>query len=498
MTKVVVIGAGFGGLSAAIELAKNGIEVKLLDPKREAGGKVDLFEDEKKNKYDCGPTVVTLKEVFSELFEKSNEKLEDYVTFKKLGIVARHSWSDKEVLDLHSDADRNFEAISKFSGISEARNFTEFSKLASELHKSLENSYMKCQRPSMLKLINTIGFNGSKLLIKAGLFNSLWEKLEKQFSDVRLRQLFGRYATYCGSSPWQAPSTLMLIWDVEMRGVWSVEGGVISLARAMRKLAEKNGVTFFNNSCEEILSYGGKITGVRLDNDNHILADKIVFNGDYSDLNNYLLNNNIKDKRHYQIEKNRSLSAITWMTKNKTSGFKLSRHNVFFNSQYQKEFSDIFKKGIIPTNPTVYLCAQDRLDDHVSSPSEEERLFLLINAPPNGDFATITETEMEKCQASVFALLNKCGLQIEGGQPRLSTQTPKDFHLKFPGTGGALYGRPTHGWLSPFMRPSARSKISGLYLSGGTVHPGPGLPMATISGQLAAEALMEDLGLTKR
>ena len=133
------------------------------------------------------------------------------------------------------------------AGIAEAKSFQEFSILAHELFTVLEKTYMKCQKPGMLKMINAIGLRGSKCLLQAGAFNSLWEKLESTFQDERLRQLFGRYATYCGSSPWEAPSTLMLIWDVEMQGVWSVEGGVINLARALKKLAIKKGVNIYKN-----------------------------------------------------------------------------------------------------------------------------------------------------------------------------------------------------------------------------------------------------------
>ena len=495
MTKVVVIGGGFGGLSAAIELANNGIEVDLIDPKDELGGKVATAEDKNGNSFDCGPTVVTLKDVFSNLFAKSNENIDEYVKFNKLDVIARHAWSPDEILDLFSDKQKSFEAVARFSSIAEAKNFREFSTLAQELFSVLEKTYMKCQKPNMLRMVKAIGFRGSKFLLQAGAFSSLWEKLERQFQDERLRQLFGRYATYCGSSPWEAPSTLMLIWDVEMQGVWSVDGGVINLARALKKLAIKKGVNIYKNFCEEILSYNGKITGVRLNNGDHILTDKIIFNGDFGDLDSYLVNHRIRKKNPYYSRKNRSLSAITLMTTTKTAGFKLSRHNIFFNSSYRQEFSDIFKKGKVPSEPTVYICAQDRLNDGSLTPGKDERLFLLINAPPNGDFATISKSEMETCQASVFSLLEKCGLKIAEPKRELCTMTPQTFHTRFPGTGGALYGRPTHGWLSPFTRPSSRSKISGLYLSGGSVHPGPGLPMATISGQLAAEALMEDLGL---
>ena len=296
MTKVVVIGGGFGGLSAAIELANNGIEVDLIDPKDELGGKVATAEDKNGNSFDCGPTVVTLKDVFSNLFAKSNENIDEYVKFNKLDVIARHAWSPDEILDLFSDKQKSFEAVARFSSIAEAKNFREFSTLAQELFSVLEKTYMKCQKPNMLRMVKAIGFRGSKFLLQAGAFSSLWEKLERQFQDERLRQLFGRYATYCGSSPWEAPSTLMLIWDVEMQGVWSVDGGVINLARALKKLAIKKGVNIYKNFCEEILSYNGKITGVRLNNGDHILTDKIIFNGDFGDLDSYLVNHRIRKK----------------------------------------------------------------------------------------------------------------------------------------------------------------------------------------------------------
>ena len=159
MTKVVVVGGGFGGLSAAIELANKGIEVDLIDPERELGGKVAIMQDSEGNSYDCGPTVVTLKDVFSNLFTKSGEKIDEYVKFNKLDIIARHAWSSDETLDLFSDSQKSFESVAKFAGITEARNFQEFTRLAHELFTVLEKTYMKCQRPGMLKMINTIGFN---------------------------------------------------------------------------------------------------------------------------------------------------------------------------------------------------------------------------------------------------------------------------------------------------------------------------------------------------
>ena len=134
---MVVIGGGFGGLSAAIELANSGLEVDLIDPETELGGKVSIFKDKEGNCYDCGPTVVTLKDVFENLFSRSNENINEYVNFRQLNKIARHAWSENEVLDLYSEKEKSVEAVIKFAGSTEGKNFQEFSLLASDLFKVL-------------------------------------------------------------------------------------------------------------------------------------------------------------------------------------------------------------------------------------------------------------------------------------------------------------------------------------------------------------------------
>ena len=225
------------------------------------------------------------------------------------------------------------------------------------------------------------------------------------------------------------------------------------------------------------------------------LAENIVFNGDISAITDGLLGPKVKSASKKTQPTNRSLSALTWVVQSQTDGLELTRHNVFFNKSYQDEFIDIFKKQQLPLKPTVYLCAQDREDKLTSIKNKLERLFILVNAPPLGDNSKITEMEYKKCQSSAVSLLNKCGLSIKTTPDTWIQKTAVDFHHRYPATGGSLYGTKTHGWLTPFQRQGSRSKIPGLYLSGGSIHPGPGVPMATISGRLAAEALMADLGL---
>ena len=494
LTKAIIIGGGVGGLSAAIELASRGVEIDLIDPNSELGGKIHQTNFNGVM-IDSGPTVLTMKWVFESLFNKAGANLSDEIKLTKLSIIARHFWSNSEQLDLFADKIKSAEAIRKFSNKEEADKFLSFCNLSSKIFQVLEPGFINNQRPKITQSGELLGYAGIRLLGSIGPFRSFWYSLSKQFKDPRLQQLFARYSTYVGSSPWSAPSTLMLIPHVEMTGVWTIEGGMIELSRAMERLCKKLGVRFHKNYCEEILTYKGHASGVRLQDGNSILAENIIFNGDINAITNGLLGPKVRTASKKTAPTKRSLSALTWVVQSQTDGLELTRHNVFFNKDYQNEFIDIFKKQQLPLKPTIYLCAQDRVDKLPRTKNKLERLFILVNAPPLGDNSKITEMEYKQCQSSVVSLLNNCGLSIKTSPDVWVQKTAVDFHRRYPATGGSLYGSITHGWLTPFQRQGSRSRIPGLYLSGGSIHPGPGVPMATISGRLAAEALMADLGL---
>jgi 1-hydroxycarotenoid 3,4-desaturase len=170
-----------------------------------------------------------------------------------------------------------------------------------------------------------------------------------------------------------------------------------------------------------------------------------------------------------------------------TSGFPLVRHNVFFSDAYQAEFDEMLQRHRLPARPTVYICAQDRDTDAVAGP---ERLLCLVNAPAVG--GAITDAEIERCGEAMMRLLRHCGLTLRPTAPPEITG-PAAFSKLFPATEGALYGRAVHGAQASFRRPGTRTKLAGLYLAGGSTHPGAGVPMAALSGRLAAASVLADL-----
>ena len=502
---IIVVGGGIGGLTCALDLASSGVEVVLIEKEAQVGGKIRQINCSNDPlvsiPIDSGPTVFTMRWVFDALFEKAGTTLESELKLEKLDILARHAWSKDERLDLFSNAEQSAQAIAEFSSPAEAKRFLQFTDQCRRLYKALEKPYMLSSKPNFAGMVSDLGVSGSKVLYEIGMFNNLWKSLGNYFHDPRLRQLFARYATYCGSSPYQAPATLMLIADVETQGVWAIEGGMYALVKTIRKLAEDKGVQFLTGkACEEILLKNGKVSGVRLTDGTLLYGDQVVFNGDIAALQTGILNSEgmqaLNAKMIPPSPAKRSLSAVTWSINAKTNGFPLVRHNVFFNQNYQAEFDDIFKAGRLPQKPTVYVCAQDQGNTHESK-SDEQRLLCLVNAPAKGDQSEFNAQEIEKCEYETFGLLQQCGLSIDLDSAICHRTTPAIFNQLFPATGGALYGQANHGWMETFGRASAQSPIPGLLLAGGSVHPGPGVPMAALSGRMAAATLMGHLGLTK-
>ena len=493
--RVVVIGAGIGGLVAAADLARQGCAVTLLEKEASPGGKIRQ-PVVGGVPIDTGPTVLTMRWIFDEIFADAGMSLDAHLELRRAEILARHAWSGTERLDLFADVERSVEAIGDFAGRAEAEGYRGFCTRAQNIFETLDHPFIRRQRPRLDQLVASYGLFGLGRLRQISPFETLMKALGEFFRDPRLLQLFGRYATYCGSSPYLAPATLMLVAHVERVGVWYVEGGMHALARAAADLALRQGATLrYGASVACIDVRGGGVDGVTLESGERLPADVVIANSDAAALAAGMFGDTAAGAVPRAGRAGRSLSAVTFAMCAGTDGFPLVRHNVFFSRDYPAEFEAIFKGDRIPADPTVYVCAQDRSDDSAGR-ATPERLLCLVNAPASGDARSFPEEEIAGCERRMRAVLARCGLNIES--QAMAITHPQDFDRLFPATGGALYGSASHGWQASFQRSGSRTKMPGLYLAGGSVHPGPGVPMAAMSGRLAAAAVLADRGSTAR
>ncbi len=489
--QTVTIGTGIGGLASAVLLASRGVPVTVIEKQDGPGGKVRQL-DVGGAMIDAGPTVFTMRSVIDDIFDAAGTRTENYIRLHKAERIARHAWGPDERLDLYANAERSAEAIGDFAGAKAAAGFRRFSKEAKRLHDALEGPFLQGSKTDPLTLGWRMGWRGFPDWMTLRAYTSLWTALGRYFDDPRLQQLFGRYTTYCGSSPFLTPATLMLIAHVEAQGVWAIEGGMSALANALEMLAKEKGAIFrYGEPVSKIATKNRSVTGVELQSGERLSAEQIIFNGDPAALASGLMGSEMEAAARNVPEKARSLSAMVWLANSRSKGFDLDHHNVFFGPDYPMEFSEI-KSGKPPSDPTVYVCALDR--SH-GQPSGQERLQIIVNAPANGDQHIYSSEEREQCTSNMLQRLKHCGLELDSPLPH-HLVTPNEFSALFPATGGALYGRASHGWAASFLRPGSRTSIRGLYLAGGATHPGAGVPMAALSGRLASEALLSDLGST--
>lgn len=493
----VVIGAGIGGLAAAIRLAAAGCAVTLVEAAAAPGGKMRVVESAA-GPVDAGPTVLTMREVFDALFAVAGERLDNHLRLIPQAVLARHFWSDGTRLDLTGARDADCVAIAAAMGSRAATGFAGFHDHAGRLLAAFDEPMMQSPVPH-------VGGLARAALRQPALWPALlpWATLQSdlmhRLPDARLRQLFGRYATYVGGLPGLSPAVLALIWRTEARGVWAVEGGMHRLAQALMALAQRLGVVV--RLCTRALDIevtSGRVSGVVLGGPGRerLAAQAVVFNGDPAALRAGLLGPGAAQAVPAVACAPRSLSARVWSFAARASGPDLALHNLFFADRASDEFGPL-EQGRVPDAPTIYLHAQDRARG--VAPQGPERFQLILNAPARAPGAAPeTPQERDACAHTTFSRLARFGLTFDPLPGAQALTMPGDFAMLFPGSLGAIYGRSPHGLMAALQRPQAQTAVPGLYLAGGGTHPGAGVPMAALSGKFAAQAVLRDRGSTGR
>ena len=478
--RAVVIGGGLGGLGVAVRLAAAGWRVEVCEQGPRLGGKMNTFE-RAGFRFDTGPSLITMPWVFEELFEAAGSSLASHVTLANVRPLADYVYADGTRFTYTTSLP---EWLKTVRGLEprDCEGFMKFMRLGARLFALSRETFLRRAPVSPPDLRSLKALRGAPL---RGAWGSYHSTVAAHFRSPHLRQLFERYPTYVGSSPYGSPATLAVIPYIEFAyGGWHVEGGLYRIVESLVELARGLGVVLHTGARVESIEHNaGRVRGVRLADGTGLAADVVVMNGDAA-LTNALLGRG--DAAQPQSERSLSGFVLLLGLKRKLEG--LRHHTVYFSKDYRAEFSQLFDERRFPEDPTVYVCAPSRTDAG-AAPEGCETLFVMANAPAAD--APWDEGQVEAARARVFERLSKGGFpDIEGDTVVSDVWTPGRFARDYLSPGGAIYGTHSHGWRRAFLRPPNRHpRVGGLYHVGGSSHPGGGTPTVLLSARITSELI---------
>ena len=485
--KICIIGAGLGGLSAAIRLANKGFEVDLYEQNSTPGGKAGEIK-ERGYRFDTGPSLLTMPNVIKELFNECNENIDDYLTIQKLDLICRYFYSGKSTINAYSDLNKfGKEVDEKTQDNSDTLNkYLNYCKTIYDLAGDL---FLTKDPSSVSTYLNSKALKTLLNIKKIDPFRTMNEANSSFFKDERLIQLFNRYGTYSGSNPYLAPATLNIISHVEYnQGSFIPVGGIYSITKALWKLAEKKGVNIFlNQKVDAIILENQEATGIRI-GDNVKKYDKIISNVDVNFTFKYLIKNfdNRESKRY--SKKRPSFSGLVFYWGIKKEFKELETHNILFSSDYRNEFEYLFINKTVPDDPTIYIYVSSKLNKN-DAPAGKENWFVMVNAPyiHNQNW----DAEVKVGRYNIIKKINKfLNTDIEKLIEFEKIMSPVDIQNKTGSYLGSIYGIASNDKFAAFMRQSNKSKtIKNLYFCGGSTHPGGGIPLVILSGKIVSDII---------
>lgn len=489
--RVAVIGAGLGGISAAISLRAAGYEVEVFEKNPRIGGKLNVMVQDGFT-FDLGPSIFTLPQYFRDLFQRAGKNMDDYFQLDPVTPHWRNFFEDGMVLDLHQDMDLMRSELDKLGGDSAAhwREFQGFMDYARKQYDIIEGGYFRKGLDNLWEFLRHYGFSlfGEKIDYK----NTMAESIAARFSDEHMRQIFEYFIKYVGSSALDSPGYMNLMPVIQFDyGLWYVRGGMYALADGLGKLMEEMGIpVHLNVDVTAINRDGRSVTGLTLSDGTIRKSDIVVSNMEVIPAYEKLLGEPPRFMR--KLEKFApACSGLVIHIGTKKTYPQLAHHNFFFSKDQHKHFQTVFHDHKLPEDPTLYVVAPTR-SDPTKAPDGCDNIKILPHIPPLEDGSGITHEDYLKLRDRVLEKLERVGLtDLRANIITEDILTPVDIERMYRSNRGSIYGVVTD-WKKNygFKAPKTSTRYRNLFFCGGSVNPGGGMPMVVLSGQKVADRII--------
>ncbi len=483
-----IIGAGISGLATSIWLSRMGCDVDLYEKNAFPGGKLSELRMGQ-YRFDMGPSLFTLPQMIGNLFTLCEVPVEPLLTYRQLEIVCRYFYEDGTVIDAFRDPDDFAREVENKTG-EPAKNVSAFLRHSGNLYNLTNKVFIFNAFHQIKNLFN-------RDVLKAVLngwqmepFTTMHRSNSRRFQDPRIVQLFDRYATYNGSNPYVAPATLNVIAHLEHNlGAFFPEKGMYQIVTSLVHLADKSGVRFYMDTpVQSIVLHGKSVTGI-VCGDNGKPYDIVISDIDIHTLYRNLLPKELAPGRLWKTERSSSALIFYWGIKGTFPQLEL--HNILFTSDYRNEFEHIFHKKEIFGDPTVYIFISSRVVKE-DAPPDGENWFVMINTPVNA--GQDWDQQVRAARQNIIRKINRMlNTDIEKFIEYEQVANPLTLEARTGSAHGAIYGTSSNNPFAAFLRhPNRRRGIRGLYFTGGSVHPGGGIPLCLASAAIVADMVRND------
>jgi len=496
---VIVVGSGLAGLSTACTLAARGYSVTVVEKNEWLGGKAALLED-KGYRFDMGPTILTLPSVLRRVFTEAGRKLEDYLDMVRLDPQWRCFFEDGSQFDLVESLPEMKNRLRDFTGSDRTGNgYDAFMKISKQLDDVSNRFFfwksvggiadtMNVKESFSLKVLRDV------LSLRFG--RTVAGLVRSHIPDQRIVQMIDHFTQYVGSSPEASPAVLCGIAHMQTNeGIWYPMGGTRAVPEALVRLGRELGVKYVTgHQVRSIDSQSNRVTGVTLDNGESLKAETVVSNSDCVRTCQELLPKKTADRLLSKRKYEAACSGVVLYLGLRKKYDHILHHNFVFSRDPHVEFQQIYTQGEPAADPTCYVCAPSLSGDKVA-PGNGEALYILVHTPylrKHHDWKTMLPQ-----YRNVIINKLKTTAGMEDIEDRIEVEhslTPADIDRRYHVLNGAIYGLASHGRFMGAFKPANRVKeMQGLYLAGGSAHPGPGMPMVMMSGWIAADTVDQDL-----